>query len=126
VYIDLNTRDYGGFVDQAPKALRQKLGLPAGYNYTWSGEYEFELRAKERLKIILPIVFFVIFMLLYMVFHSVKMQSSLIEVNPVAISHCPMGKPIRTVGVTSFEEMLDGQWVAVEPYLHTKKDFEAA
>jgi Cu(I)/Ag(I) efflux system membrane protein CusA/SilA len=71
VYIDLNTRDYGGFVDQASKMLSQKLRLPSGYNYTWSGEYEFELRAKERLKIILPIVFFVIFMLLYMVFHSV-------------------------------------------------------
>jgi copper/silver efflux system protein len=71
VYIDLNTRDYGGFVDQASKMLSQRLRLPSGYNYTWSGEYEFELRAKERLKIILPIVFFVIFMLLYMVFHSV-------------------------------------------------------
>src|SRR4029078_10273471 len=30
-----------------------------------------QLRAKERLKIILPVVFFVIFLLLYMVFHSV-------------------------------------------------------
>ena len=39
--------------------------------YAWSGEYEFELRAKQRLKMILPIVFFVIFLLLYMVFHSV-------------------------------------------------------
>jgi Cu(I)/Ag(I) efflux system membrane protein CusA/SilA len=71
VYIDLNTKDYGGFVQQASQALSQKLKLPAGYTYQWSGEYEFELRAKERLKIILPIVFFVIFMLLYMVFHSV-------------------------------------------------------
>ncbi len=71
VYIDLKTKDYGGFVNQASDALRHKLRLPAGYNYTWSGEYEFELRAKERLKIILPVVFFVIFMLLYMVFHSV-------------------------------------------------------
>src|SRR5438874_7233756 len=71
VYIDLNTRDYGGFVNQSSNLLRQKLTLPAGYNYTWSGEYEFELRAKERLKIILPVVFFVIFMLLYMIFRSV-------------------------------------------------------
>src|SRR5438094_2655313 len=54
VYIDLNTRDYGGFVNQSSNLLRQKLTLPAGYSYTWSGEYEFELRAKERLKIILP------------------------------------------------------------------------
>src|SRR6516165_4443100 len=70
VYFDLNTRDYGGFVDRADKLLREKLTLPAGYSLKWSGEYEFELRAHERLKIIVPIVFFVIFLLLYMVFHS--------------------------------------------------------
>lgn len=71
VYIDTNTRDYGGFVNQASRLLTEKLKMPAGYTYQWSGEYEFELRAKERLKIILPVVFFVIFLLLYMVFHSV-------------------------------------------------------
>ena len=71
VYIDLNTKDYGGFVERADKLLHDKLALPAGYSFKWSGEYEFELRAKERLKIILPVVFFVIFLLLYMVFHSV-------------------------------------------------------
>ena len=71
VYIDLNTKDYGGFVNQASSLLRQKLALPAGYTYSWSGEYEFELRAKQRLKLIMPIVFFVIFVLLFMVFHSV-------------------------------------------------------
>src|SRR5260370_24221509 len=70
VYIDLNTKDYGGFVNQASKLLQQRLTLPTGYTYTWSGEYEFELRAKERFKIILPVVFFVIFLLLYMVFHN--------------------------------------------------------
>ncbi len=70
IYIDLNTSNYGGFVNQASNLLRQKLELPAGYTYQWSGEYEFQLRAKERLKIILPVVFFLIFMLLYMVFHS--------------------------------------------------------
>jgi len=70
VYIDLITTDYGGFVDQASKLLREKLQLPAGYTYQWSGEYEFQLRAKERLRIILPVVFFVIFLLLYMVFRS--------------------------------------------------------
>src|SRR3981189_1391483 len=70
VYIDLNTTDYGGFVDHASKMLRRKLQLPAGYTYQWSGEYEFQLRAKERMKIILPVVFFVIFLLLYLVFHN--------------------------------------------------------
>jgi len=71
VYLDLKTKDYGGFVHQADKLLQSKLDLPAGYNYHWTGEYEFELHAKERLKIILPVVFFLIFLLLYMIFRSV-------------------------------------------------------
>jgi Cu(I)/Ag(I) efflux system membrane protein CusA/SilA len=78
VYIDLNTKDYGGFVTHASNLLKQKLPLPAGFTYKWSGEYEFELRAKERLQLILPMVFFVIFMLLYVVFHSVTEAAVLI------------------------------------------------
>jgi Cu(I)/Ag(I) efflux system membrane protein CusA/SilA len=70
VYFDLNTKDYGGFVNDATQLINQKLKVPAGYTYQWSGEYEFELRARERLRIILPIVFFAIFILLYLVFHS--------------------------------------------------------
>jgi Cu(I)/Ag(I) efflux system membrane protein CusA/SilA len=70
VYIDLNTKDYGGFVDQAGKLLESRLKMQPGYTFHWSGEYEFELRAKQRLKIILPIVFAAIFFLLYLVFHS--------------------------------------------------------
>ncbi|HYL93231.1 MAG TPA: CusA/CzcA family heavy metal efflux RND transporter, partial [Alphaproteobacteria bacterium] len=71
VYLDLKTKDYGGFVQDATQLLNQKLKLPPGYTYQWSGEYEFELRARERLKLILPVVFLAIFLLLYLVFHSV-------------------------------------------------------
>ncbi|HXJ94890.1 MAG TPA: efflux RND transporter permease subunit [Terriglobia bacterium] len=73
-----NTSDYGGFVARADEALRQRLVLPAGYSYQWSGEYEFELRAKKRLELILPIVFFVIFLLLYMIFRSAAEAAILI------------------------------------------------
>ncbi len=78
VYVDLNTADYGGFVQQASNLLQQKIRLPAGYTYSWSGEYQFELRARQRLKIIVPFVFLVIFMLLYLVFHSVTEATVLI------------------------------------------------
>jgi Cu(I)/Ag(I) efflux system membrane protein CusA/SilA len=78
VYIDLNTNDYGGFVAKASNLLARKLTLPPGVTYKWSGEYEFELRAKQRLQLILPVVFFVIFTLLYMVFHSATEAAVLI------------------------------------------------
>ncbi|MDE3062163.1 MAG: efflux RND transporter permease subunit [Acidobacteriota bacterium] len=70
VYLNLKGSNYGGYVAHANELLRQQLKLPAGYTWRWAGEYEFELRAKQRLEIILPVVFFVIFLLLYMVFHS--------------------------------------------------------
>src|SRR5579872_3121112 len=78
VYVDLKTKDYGGFVTSANNLFRQKLALRPGFSYKWSGEYEFELRAKERLQIILPIVFFIIFLLLYMIFHSIAEAAVLI------------------------------------------------
>jgi len=78
VYLDLKTNNYGGFVHQADQRLRQQLTLPAGYTWHWAGEYEFEVRAKQRLRIILPIVFFVIFLLLYLVFKSATEAAVLI------------------------------------------------
>ena len=78
VYLDLATKDYGGFVANANRLLNEKLRFPVGYTYKWSGEYEFEIRAKERLKFIVPVVFFVIFLLLYMVFHSATEAAVLI------------------------------------------------
>jgi Cu(I)/Ag(I) efflux system membrane protein CusA/SilA len=72
VFIDVAGRDIGGYVEEAKKIVRDQLKLPTGYSLSWSGQYEFQLRAKERLKILLPIVFFVIFILLYMTFHSVS------------------------------------------------------
>ncbi len=70
IYIDLKNTNYGGFVRDADKLLHTKIVLPANYSFQWSGEYELELRAKQRLQLILPVVFFVIFLLLYLVFHS--------------------------------------------------------
>ncbi len=70
VYLNLNTHNYDGFVHRAEQLLHQKLTLPAGYTWRWAGEYEFEMRAKQRLRIILPIVFCAIFFLLYLVFKS--------------------------------------------------------
>lgn len=78
MYLDLKTKNYGGFVNRADKLLKDKVIVPAGYNYRWAGEYECELRAKERLKIILPVVFFMIFLLLYLVFNSAAEAAVLI------------------------------------------------
>jgi len=61
--LNLATSDYGSYVDNAQRVLDRQLHLPAGYTLKWSGEYEFQLRARKRLAIILPIVFVLIFRL---------------------------------------------------------------
>jgi Cu(I)/Ag(I) efflux system membrane protein CusA/SilA len=71
VFVDLTTSDYGGYVNRAQQALSAKLHIPPGYSLKWSGEYEFELRARKRLTLILPVVFAAIFVLLYMLFNSI-------------------------------------------------------
>ena len=78
VYLNLKTHDYGGYVGRANRLFAQRLTLPPGYTWHWAGEYEFEMRAKQRLEIILPIVFFVIFLLLYLVFKSAAEAAVLI------------------------------------------------
>jgi Cu(I)/Ag(I) efflux system membrane protein CusA/SilA len=71
VFVDLTTSDFGGYVNRAQTALNAKLHVPPGYSLKWSGEYEFELRARKRLTLILPVVFAAIFVLLYMLFNSI-------------------------------------------------------
>src|SRR5215469_7484669 len=78
VYIDLDTSDYGSYVESAQRVLDRQLHLPAGYTLKWSGEYEFQLRARKRLTVILPIVFGLIFVLLYALFQSVTEATVLI------------------------------------------------
>jgi Cu(I)/Ag(I) efflux system membrane protein CusA/SilA len=78
VYVDLSTSDYGGYVSRAQRVLDEKLRLPPGYTLKWSGEYEFQLRARKRLSYILPIVFGAIFVLLYMLFRSATEAAILI------------------------------------------------
>src|SRR5262249_40948340 len=70
VYLSPKTNDYGGYVTRAQRLIETRVEMPARYTWRWAGEYEFRIRAKERLKVIVPIVFFVIFLLLYVVFKS--------------------------------------------------------
>jgi len=65
VYVDLQGRDLGGYVQEAQKAVRDQVVLPAGYHVEWSGQFEYLERAKARLVTVVPLTLFIIFLLLY-------------------------------------------------------------
>lgn len=65
VYADVAASDLGGWVEQAQRAVLEKVRLPAGYSLAWSGQYEAIERVREKLKIVLPLTLFLIVLLLY-------------------------------------------------------------
>lgn len=71
VFVDMAGRDIGSYVNDAKKAVRERLELKPGYSLTWSGQYEYMQRVKERLAVVLPLTIFIIFILLYFNTHSV-------------------------------------------------------
>ncbi|CQR71803.1 Cation efflux system protein CusA [Sporomusa ovata DSM 2662] len=70
--VQMNTRgrDVVSFVDEANKVIKEKVDLPAGYSLKWTGQYENQQRAKDRLSIVVPAVIVLTFFLLYMTFKS--------------------------------------------------------
>lgn len=68
IYVDTMDRDLGSYVEEAREHVANNVKLPPGYSINWSGQYEYMLRAMERLTIVVPITFFIIFLLLYLNF----------------------------------------------------------
>ncbi|MFC1628405.1 efflux RND transporter permease subunit [Gemmatimonadota bacterium] len=71
VMLNVRDRDMGSFVDAAKVALANELDLPDGYSLNWSGQYENQIRAKERLATLIPAVLLIILLLLYITFRSI-------------------------------------------------------
>jgi len=73
VYVDVGGRDLSRYVEEARRLVREKIEpqLPTGYSLSWSGQYEFLQRVRERLKLVLPVTIFIVFLLLYLNTRSV-------------------------------------------------------
>jgi Cu(I)/Ag(I) efflux system membrane protein CusA/SilA len=66
VYVDVAGRDIGSYVEEAKQAVRDKVKLPSGYSFAWSGQYEAMQRVRDKLIVVLPLTIFLIVMLLYL------------------------------------------------------------
>ena len=84
--VDVDTIGLVDFVALAQKVLDEKIKptLPQGYFYAFSGQYEAELEARDRLAIVVPVCIAVIFMLLYLQFKSPSAMFSIFLAIPFA------------------------------------------
>ena len=86
VLMNVRGRDIGGFVEEARRAVAERVAMPPGYYVEWSGQYENQIRAKQRLQIVIPIVLVIIFVLLYMTYSSVKEALHVLLAVPFALT----------------------------------------
>lgn len=68
VYVDITGRDLGSYVKEAQRVVNEQIKLPAGYSISWSGQYEYLERAKERLGMVAPFTLAIITLLLFLNF----------------------------------------------------------
>jgi Cu(I)/Ag(I) efflux system membrane protein CusA/SilA len=85
VFIDIENIDLGSYVAAAQIAVNEQLDLPAGYSIAWSGQYEYMLRAQEKLSYVLPLTLMIIIVLLYLNFKNIAEVAMIMGTLPLAM-----------------------------------------
>ena len=70
VSVAVSGRDLRGYVQDAQRAVKDRVTLPPGYRLIWTGQYEHLVRAEERLQLVVPVTIGIILLLLYLNFRS--------------------------------------------------------
>ena len=84
-FVDIQNVDVGSYVENAQKIVRDQVELPPGYSLNWSGQYEYMLRAKEKLTYVIPLTLAIIIILLYANFKSFIEVALIIGTLPLAL-----------------------------------------
>jgi cobalt-zinc-cadmium resistance protein CzcA len=83
--IFIKGRDMGSVVGDMKQRVQKNVKIPANYVVNWSGEFENQERAMQRLSVVVPISLLLIFVLLFDAFSSFK-SAALILINvPLAL-----------------------------------------
>ena len=83
-FVDIQDVDIGSYVEEAQQVAASNVELPPGYSLTWSGQYEYMERAKERLTYVIPLTLAIIVFLLYLNFRSLTEVALIIGTLPLA------------------------------------------
>jgi len=86
VLLNVRGRDIGGFVEEAKEVISQRVRMPAGYYFQWSGQYENQERARKRLLVVVPVVILIIFATLYLTYNSALEAAHVLLAVPFALT----------------------------------------
>ncbi|MGD2052782.1 MAG: efflux RND transporter permease subunit [Gammaproteobacteria bacterium] len=86
IYVDIEGRDLGSYVLEAQQVVADKIDLPPGYSLSWSGQYEFLVRALQRLSTVVPVTLVIIILLLYLNFRNLTEVMIIMGTLPLALT----------------------------------------
>ncbi|MBE7175409.1 MAG: efflux RND transporter permease subunit [Mucilaginibacter polytrichastri] len=72
VKFSVRERDLGSTIAEAQAKVNRQVKLLKGYNMTWNGEFENQIRATKTLTNVVPICLLVIFLILFVTFGNAK------------------------------------------------------
>ena len=72
VKFSVRDRDIGSAVDESREKVAKAVPLPEGYKIEWSGDFENQKRATDRLAHVVPISILLIFSILYVLFGNAR------------------------------------------------------
>lgn len=81
---NVKDRDVESVVKDIQSKLDKEVKLPAGYYFTYGGQFENLQAASKRLMIAVPVSLFLIFMLLYFTFNSFKQATLIFTAIPMS------------------------------------------
>ncbi len=68
IYVDGRGRDLQRLVQDIQQAVARDVKLPPGVSVSYTGQFEFLVRATERMKVVVPVTLAIILVLLYLTF----------------------------------------------------------
>ena len=72
VKFSVRDRDIGSAVDESREKVAKAVPLPEGYKIEWSGDFENQKRATDRLAHVVPVSILLIFSILYVLFGNAR------------------------------------------------------
>ncbi|MYB32396.1 MAG: efflux RND transporter permease subunit [Acidobacteria bacterium] len=85
IYVDIEDVDVGSYVENARAAVAEEVEIPTGYSLGWSGQYEFLLRARERMEIMVPLTLLLILLTIQMSTRSVSRTLIVLTAVPLSL-----------------------------------------
>ena len=85
VYVDIEDVDVGTYVERARQAVAAQVEIPTGYSLGWSGQYEYMVRAQERMRLVVPVTLLLIFLTTYASTQSVARTLIVLSAVPLSL-----------------------------------------